>query len=425
MSLKIRKISRSMPISKVIQFSFLFFLCFNIGNSQISDWIAEKAADYIVNGAQKQLGSAGSLIWNSAVNSHLEENIKKESRNLSSILINKSLLDKVDKKYDMNKETDLYGKIQRSQRNKINSFYEVLKNRNFNTLAKGRIKTITTALYDSITLSIKENDLASLLLTAVIDSLKLPDFDKSIFDTILIDINMNHNLSFILNNHPDATRIYNNSLHSSLRAKSSHLLYWSKYADAHLSSLDKKNKIINPREIYFTEEKSTIYIKHKNQLLATQNDNFITPKTIDILNLNKKPNTKYVLSNTVFETDNLGRIVKVTQDISPKSPENSNLRSINKKMKFKIKSPSSNLLIYQPAFISFNAPICFINTLFLTKNASTKRFIKNTKKQMKEYLKIGDDFRVQTNIIYKDESDTFLQISVKFPNNEIQLTKDN
>lgn len=365
--------------------------------AQIGEWIANQIREEIegeiskiTNYNSNNLGSFGSYIWESVVSAKCESDLKDKAKEFRNFEIDKRYSDLVPGRYP-NRSTYwlAHSEIVPTLLNHANEYFHGEANIKFSEVADSKINKYALAYIDSIESSFKIENIGSVLNKAVLDSLKQFAFQSELTTTLLNDINEHNNLAVILNNHPEAVRVYAHSIGASaLRTSPQHLLYWSVKADSHKDNIPPKQSIINPRSLYFTQNSSVVDILSGETLIARLRGNIMEVYDVNIMNLMGRPNTTYVFGNNQWQTDEHGRVINAKQERE---------KTLKKKCKQKvgIKQKSFSTVLEIPTTseigfynsIEFGAPEVLLNVYVHDRSKDNKNAIKLAKKSQNKLLK--------------------------------------
>lgn len=350
-----------------------------------------------------ELGDFGTFIWNSVVDAKRDSDLKDKARELRNFPINRSYLEKIPSKFPNNsKYWTTHSQITPILNTRANEYFHDTNDVRFCDAANASIATFTKLYIDSISTQGRKDYQEITLNQSVIDSLTRCSSTPGIIDSLKHDLTINPLLGFFLNNHPEAIRIYCNSfMVPELRRGTRHLAYWGLHADSHRHLLDKKQKLINPRELKFIPKDRGIDIILNNDAIGNMVNNLLYVYNINIMNLLGKPNTTYLLDSNQWTTDEYGRVVKAEQKYGKsykgKCKQKSSLNI--KKAKNALSSAPYTEIGYfnQP---DYGGPEVLLNTYFYEKTSDNKTALKNVNKSHKASMKKSDSDTSATAVEY-------------------------
>ncbi|MDE5787422.1 MAG: hypothetical protein K2H79_02615, partial [Bacteroidaceae bacterium] len=384
---------------------------FNLPSSaQIAEWLADQIRSEIQNQISSvtnynsnYLGSFGSYIWESVVNAKCESDLEEKALEFRKFNIDRSFLDRVPKKYPhSNKYWSDYSEIFPLLNSRANGYFHGKSNVKFRDAAHEAIARYAATYIDSVSstgrLNCKELELSQ----AVIDSLaKCASFPGGI-DSVTNDMKQYPTLAIFLNNHPEAVRVYCNSIIApGLRRDTRHLSYWALKADSHRHLLNKKQRLLNPRLLRFVQKDKGIDILQEEELIGQIVDDKLYVCNINLMNLLGRPNTTYVLADNQWMTDEYGRVEKATQmygkSYKGKCKQKSKLNVKKLKGILNEETYAETGFYNQP---EFGTPEVLLNTYFFEKTPDNKTVLSDAKKQRSRKIKESDANICVTNVEY-------------------------
>ncbi|WP_285819491.1 hypothetical protein [Bacteroides acidifaciens] len=373
-------------------------------HAQIVDWIIDQAAQSIVNEAEKQLGEIGNSLWNSIIESEAKASITKKANKLKDIEIDRTKELKLLEKY---KDIPIYrySEMYPLMFSKTESYLNPLNNIEISKLGNGVVMNTLQAMQDSIRNAITTTQLSELLTKQALDSLCIMENSEYLNKLLLDDINHSRAIAILLNNHPEAVRVYANLSKTEFRRKILHLYYWAVAADAHRRCLSKKRKLINPRNVKIVQSDSMFLIIYKGEEYGAILGNKIVCKNINLLNLCNVPNTQYHYNNMMYETDALGRVVRAEQQVNRDyKGKCKDKGAVKPKDCTKFRCSKLYNKFYSLGFPKYQSPDCNINTVYL-KDDIFKQNKKQVKLLMKEINKgASNSYRIVTKLTYDDDT---------------------
>lgn len=407
------------------------FLCSLSSYAQIADWIEQQireeinsAISPIVNYNANNMGSFGSYIWESVVSAKCESDLEEKAKEFENFEIDTSFLNRVPVKYP-NRDSYWveYMQIRPQLCDKANSFFHQNKSIRLDKLANFKVDAAATAYIDSLASDLKMKSIGSVLNSVALDSVNLLLNSSVLKDNLLMDLNENAAIAIVLNNHPEAVRVYANTAEvPELRKSTKHLLYWAVYADSHKNEFSKKQKLINPRFLYFKQIEGVVDVYSGSTVIARINKDELEVLDINIMNLIGRPNTTYVFGNNKWVTDNMGRVVAASQ-----------VRDAEHKMKCKqksylkakaIKEAVGNETFNEYGYFNdpkYGAPEVLLNVYFFTKTKENAAAIKSAKKDASATMKTIKSFHNNISVAYSDH--TRIPASVKLNNTQVVNSK--
>lgn len=395
--------------------SALIALLFTLtSNCQVIDWITDQIRSEIdseiskiTNFNSNTLGSFGSYIWDAIVEGMCENDLKEKAKEFEKFHINDSYLNNLSKKYPYpDRNWTQYSEISSTLLNRANSYFHNTKSEKLNLIADSKIDKHAEIYVDSISSLLQIESLESALNSSALDSLILFSHQTGIRDSLLMDISNNPSIALALNNHPQAVRVYANTLNApSLRKDTKHLIFWATKADSHRQFLPKKQRLINPRNLVFSGTDPVINIFDGNNIVASISNDALNVIDINIMNLLGRPNTDYIFEGNRWETDKYGRVIKASQLCEKSRKKKCKQKSTVKPKDLKdiLGNENSKELAY---IISpdFGAPEVLLNTYFYQNDKENKKAIKDIKKHLNTTLKKQHTFSSFTILEYENNS---------------------
>ena len=385
-------------------------LCSATSYAQIGEWIANQIREEIegeigkiTNHNANILGSFGAYIWDSVVDAKCESDLKDKAKELRDYEIDESFLQRVPNKYPTHSSYwTMHSEIVPKLYNHANAYFHVGGNIKFSNVANSKIDKYAEAYIDSIAASLKIENIESVLSRAVLDSLKLFEFRSELTATLLNDIKEHPNLAIVLNNHPEAVRIYAHSIGArSLRSNPQHLLYWAVQADSHKDKIPAKQSLINPRTLYFTQNEVGVDILNGETRIAQLRGDNMVVLDINLMNLAGRPNTTYVFGNNSWQTDEHGRVVNAKQHRNKMYQKKCKQKSTIKAKAFGniLEIPETREIGYYNS-PEYGAPEVLLNVYVNAKTKENKTALKLAKKSQKNLLKKNQkEHKTFTNVI--------------------------
>ncbi|WP_418213047.1 hypothetical protein [Bacteroides difficilis] len=374
-------------------------------HAQIVDWIIDQAAQSIVSAAEEQLSGIGNSLWNSIVESEAKSSITANANKLKDLKIDRTKELELLGKYK-NVSIYQYNEMYPLMYSKMKSYLNPLSNIKVAALGNGAIIAASQTMQDSIKKATTVTQLSELVTKQVLDSLYVMENSDHLNRLLFDDINRSRAIAILLNNHPNAVRVYANLSKTELCGQLQQLYYWSVTADSHKEGLPKKNKLIKPRYIEFVQSDSLVLIVYNGEEYGAISGNKIICKNIDLLNLCSMPNTQYYYNNMMYKTDALGRVIEVVQQVSHAYKGKCKDRG-TVKSKDCAKFKYSNLYnkFYSLGLQKYQSPDCNINTIYLKKDDTFKKNKKQVKLLLKEIAKgKSDNYIIVTKLIYDDNT---------------------
>lgn len=349
-----------------------------------------------------------SSLWGSFLDSEAQSSVLSKAKSLSNFPIDKSPLTKIDSKYGLYSYDGLYTNVYPTLRSHVDRCFNSTHNIRLSMLGNGNVANSLKNEYDSIENLRDTESLPSLLNKRAMDSLCLFNFGEKFNDDLLSVINKNKAVAGIINNHPETLVTYKKFGESWLREDAAQLYYWSCTLDDFVKIFPKKisDKMINSDDLSFKVINGETCVMRDDVLICKIDKEKIQCNSIDVLNVAPIPNSVYEFGNTLFETDNMGRVVKVTQSIMLDSKGKCSTKTAvnTKKLSF-LKSSEKCSLLFSPALLDYGAPDCYMNLLYFEKSDNNKGAIKQLKRQLKEIKKRGVRLaKLVSTIEYKDET---------------------
>ncbi|MBD5277545.1 MAG: hypothetical protein HDS30_07850 [Bacteroides sp.] len=394
-------------------------------NGQIGEWIAKQIKaeiqselSSITNYNANNLGSFGTYLWDFVVNSTCESDLNDKAKEFEKFEIDRSFLDRVPHKYPNYKSFwTSYSSIPTQLYSHANAYYHLGKNISFQDIAGSKFNQYAVAYIDSLNSMRKIESLDKVLSNCVLDTLLNLSFYEGLQDSLFNDINLHSRLAVLLNNHPEAVRVYANSLHApSLRAQPKHLLFWAVKADSHKNFLLKKQTLINPRSLKFVQRGTSIDIMDGQNVIAHIDDDNISVIDINILNLSGRPNTIYTFANNTWVTDKYGRVVQATQSCDINSKKKCKQKSSIKPKDYgKLLGDESATELAYFNKLEYGAPDVLLNVYFYEKNKLNKTALKGAKKLFNSGIKQGHT-EFTSYITYSDNTGIPSQVAFENSN---------
>lgn len=384
---------------------------FNLPSSaQIADWLADQIRSEIQNQISSvtnynsnYLGSFGSYIWESVVNAKCESDLKEKALEFRNFNIDRSFLDRVPKKYPRsNKYWSDYAELSPLLYSHANGYFHGKSDIKFRDAAHETIARYAVTYIDSVSSTGRLNYKELVLNQAVIDSLAMCASFPGDIDSVTNDMKQYPTLAIFLNNHPEAVRVYCNSIMApGLRRDTRHLSYWALKADSHRHLLNKKQRLLNPRHLRFVQKDKGIDILQEEELIGQIVDEKLYVCNINLMNLLGRPNTTYVLADNQWMTDEYGRVEKTTQmygkSYKGKCKQKSKLNVKKLKGILNEEAYAETGFYNQP---EFGAPEVLLNTYFFEKTPENKTVLSDAKKLRNRQIKESGVNTCVTNVEY-------------------------
>lgn len=305
---------------------------------QITDYVTGKAEDYIDEISGGLYGKAKQFyynpvgtIWESYIRSDVQRSVNAKAKELESFKVNEKELTRLRTKFGISEKMPTDTKTMfMPVRYGISEYFAKSLIQTNKSISKYTNDSIHRNYIDSLKAPLRYNKLEDVLNMAVIDSIDMI-LDNNAKLLLLKDLNESRGLSGLLNRHPEAVRVYFNSINTDLRTNTTHLYYWGVLADSHKSKLPKKAKLINPRFIVFnSNSEGNQTLIYNNITLGYYTNDGRTFKVLspELLNLMPKPNSIYVYKETYMVIDNLGRLSSARLSINKqgKTIEKTNIK---------------------------------------------------------------------------------------------------
>ena len=384
--------------------------------AQLIDMIADYAAEQITNKVRSYIYDAASSLWDEMVESEARDAIEERAKKLSDYHISQEELQQlmVRNGYPNDESinaANIINPISSGIRSNFNLKVMSFGNTHLSALGNGCIGASMRAYNDSVSLSLKVQSLEDVLSQTVMDSIAAIGLSK---DNLLSDINQDPRLAIMFNNHPQIVRVYSNSLSTKLRTNPSHLYYWGVIADSHRKLLPRKTKLINPRFIKFEGTGSTVTLSKNGEQLGEYylDGRKLKVSSIEILNLLPAANTSYFFDNTVFATDELGRVTEITFPLNKKGK-----KIAKSKVKYKDLCYSQSIEpgsdLYSLVMKTYKESPALAFALPLEKSENVKLQNKSLKKHTKDILEYNLYARAKVLICYGNASNKPSRIQVQ------------
>lgn len=227
---------------------------------------------------------------------------------------------------------------------------------------------------------------------------------EGIEERLLADINADKRLVSLFRRHPDALKVYLNSVTVEERSDQKHLLYWSTLANG-AGTWFSKEKLINGCSLKFEASADGTHIIHDDKIVGcTLADGRIECYTADLLNLSPFPERKYLIKNVEYTTDELGRVIAVDTELNRSSKGKSKIKSeLKEKMILKAKRSNDDDLAFYLIPKKYNGIACYLNVFSVSK--SNKKALKNYSTYLRKRLKEKPSVTISINFLY-DEAAT-------------------
>lgn len=378
----------------------------------IKDYVTGQIKDYIygevnsiLHTTNSYLGSFGSSIWEGVVDYKLESDLEESAQKFEEFEPKRLELNDLQNRYSAYARTTPYSNIHTEHTTNIHGLIHAKKDVPIKVLGNGVVKQAIDRSNQETEEQMQITALDDVLLPNVMDSIRHYAASEAVLpQTLLEDMRKNYRMAVFLNQHPTAVRVYCNSLRTSiLRSNIAHLLYWSETADAHHSMLSRKAILINPRNIKFEDGGIGVNIMYNGQRLGFMQGNEITCESIELLNLQAMPKTRYLYGNFVYRTDAMGRVESVIQKLAKsykaKCPQKSKVKKNDFAAVHGTKDVCLSLAI---APLEFGAPEVLQNSFFYEKSDANKIALKALKKGYKTILKSENVETIETTLEYSD-----------------------
>ena len=388
-------------------------------NSQVIDWLVDGAANYVIEEAKNQLGlnNLGGRLWDAIVDADAEATIDEKAATLSDITIDRSKVNTVSGKYP-GASRWTYGSGHSTLSSHIQYYLNPLANVGVSSLGNGKANSTLSAYRDSLKNSFAVSALSDVVNKQVLDSLEIMTNSTELKQLLLEDLNDAPSLIIFLNKHPEGVRVYANSRTTKLRKDPYHLYYWSVSADAHRSTLSKKDKkkLLDPRQFFFTpSENGQINIVNGTEKIGLitnpTNHPSITCFSPELMNFCAAPNATYTYQNIKMETDALGRLIRTTQTIGEMYKGKSKVKTtLSAKNASKYKSDKIHSKALELGFSKYSLPQSNFNMVYASSEivSGLKKKLKSIQKQMPKNVddaQIAVTLKYTTNKKYADAVD--------------------
>ena len=382
--LKIKRNSSNMFRNRIIAALVLFCTCNIIAQAQVWTMILEGL-----------ISAAEEYSYQMDLDAQIEQEVKQAVGKLNAIGFERTELNKVHESYDMFTKSSSI--IKNEMINCVHSFFYTMKNVEFDEIANGIVSDSSAQYRVSLTEKLEINTLEDILNKITIDSLKVYGGEKYA-KNLLKDIQKDKRIGYILNTNPQALRIYINSIDSDMRMNPGHLSYWSTCnTNKHIVNSPKDIRLLNPFMLEFKDKN----IFRNGELVARNEGNKLYVKDIDMMNLPPKPKTLYQYGNIVYYTDAIGRVVKVEQTINKDSKGKCEQKSKLKAKNFTpLKATKELSKAYNLGIVSYMAPECYINTVYIENSSDNKTAIKEIKKGIKKSSSSRNSTKIVTDVNY-------------------------
>lgn len=400
--------------TRLILSALLCFLLPRTSQAQIIDWMADQVKNYVVgqvnsvlNSTTNNLGSFGTMLWDGIVEAGAVSEVTDKAKELANFETSTTELYNVPMKYGMSGDRSDFSTIYKVQNSFMRSVIFSQKGLHLSTLGKGAVGNLGKSIVASVNEANKIESLESVLDKSVRDSVALfvPAY-PNIKEMLLNDLHQHNEMIIILNNHPEAVRVYANSMEmEGLRTSPEHLLYWSVQADRHRELLpQKKANLPDPRMLVFKKSGLETHINYNGTTLG-----IITPEgtircqTLDLLNFCAKPNTKYEFLNQKYQTDNLGRVVIIIQQQNESTKGKCKIKTKLKPTDFApIQATEAIAQLYQPASPKYQGAPVLLNAYYYEKTKNNKQVLKEVKKAEKMLWKTFGSVVLNTTLSYSE-----------------------
>ncbi len=309
------------------------------GKAQIMDYIEEKITDYVKEKAEdyidEQTGGIYSkaknfltnpigTLWGAYVEKSARSSVAEKASGLANFNVSEGQLNILRRQYGIaplmsTDQKTLILPIQYGISESIDLVTLPDGNRKIGSLGDGNILHCTKIYLDSLNAVSSVRALEDVLVKETLDSLK--EISNEIVNSQLLeDINVVPQLITTLNRHPEAVRVYANSMSTSLRYQPFHLIYWSSKADSHRNKLPRKTKLPNPRSFLFKQKGDEVTIWYNGLKLGVYSLKLhkIDCLSAELLNYIPMPNCSYAFGSTVFSSDILGRLTYLNTPLNTK-----------------------------------------------------------------------------------------------------------
>lgn len=148
----------------------------------------------------------------------------------------------------------------------------------------------------------------------------------------------------------------------------------------------------------------------------------VNVKDIDLINFHGMPNAVYQVENCTYETDAVGRVVKVNQMICMDEARKSVLNKKGLKEKHFVSEKGQ--MSYAYADLKYNGTISRMNIISINKTKDNKKTLKQRKKLLSKYKKMPSPVPIETQITYTGLSDEIEKIGIQISTDTLFLTND-
>ena len=289
----------------------------------------------------------------------------------------------------------IYSRISSLLSEKSFSFLNSVHNMQLSEIGK---KSIGRATNEYITSLVERNKLNSL--EEAFDSTlleiasKRPDINK----VLLHDINKDKRLLFLFQKYPETLQVYLNTYCTTIQTDLKHLLYWGVSANKN-NLLFPKSELVNSKKLIF-DSTGKIMLDDISLGYVSKDNSYIECYTSDLLNLAPYPNKEYKVENSIiYQTDELGRIVKTIFEVSNDTKKKSKLKSSLKEKDIllakKINEDDISLWLVPSRY---KGVACYMNIIPIARK--NKSLLKSYSKIIKMELKRQKDIKVSINLVY-------------------------
>lgn len=374
----------SMFRNRVVAIFILFCACNKFAHAQVWAMILEGI-----------IGAAEEYSYQMDLDAQIEQDVRLAVGKLNAITFERTELNKVHDSYNIVTRTS--SEIKDDISNRVHSFFYTMDNVKMDEIANGSVSDSSTQYRIALKKTFEINILEDILDKRTMDTLSVYGNEKYTIE-LLDDIKKNKRIGYILNANPQAIRIYISSINSDMRKNPSHLLYWSTcHSDKHIASFPKNTQLVNPFLLEFKGKN----VFMKGELVAKNEGNKLYVSDINLMNLLPKPKTIYQYGNIVYYTDAAGRVVKVEQTITRDGKGKCKQKTKLKAKNFTpLKATNELSKPYDLGIVSYMAPECYINTVYIENSSENKTAIKEIKKGIKKSSCSRNSTKIVTDVNY-------------------------
>ncbi len=398
------------------------------GRAQIFDFVEEMASEWaeqqvyrLVDDLTGSITSLGSHFWNDFVDYSARSSICEKAESLANFQVMEPNLssfgshNKIVVSGGLINTESTMSNVKSFIGSEFHRFLTSTSNLDFNSLGNGYIKLKCDSFLTAKDFTNRIHELNEVLSPDTqhhIDSI-----NNNLNALILADLNSSPGLIPAFNSTPNTLHFYNQLKDSKYRTDPNELLYWAEQADCYRSSMPKKNKLIDPINLTFRTEGKYIEISSDDRILALYSPETKVYKVYypEFLNFTPRPNHVYMFEHTVYTTETLGRIEKITF----KSDKKLNKTKLKNPVKFKdIAKAISNEekgTFYAEILKDFNIEPSTAYAVKINQPKQIKDSLKQYKKSLKKNKLTPENFTIFLK--YSDFSPTPSSIAISTTEN--------